>query len=112
MAYYSHEENEKEKRINLDLIPENRGNALLRLIAHKQRITRHFNRHVKRRHLQIGDFVLHKIEATGQITEKCKLRANWDGSFRIIRIIKPGTFELEDMEFITNYQAFHRASLS
>ena len=51
VTYYSHEENEKEKRINLDLILETSGNALLRSIAHKQWLTRNFNRHVKIRHL-------------------------------------------------------------
>ena len=59
---------------------------------------RNFNRHVKTRHIQVGDFVLRKIEATGKIVEKGKLGANWDGPFKVIRSIKPGTFELEDMK--------------
>ena len=33
VTYYSHKENEQEKRTNLDLLPETRGNALLRSIA-------------------------------------------------------------------------------
>lgn len=61
---------------------------------------RHFNRHIKTRQLHIGDFVLRKIEATRKTTEKDKLGANWDGLFKIIIIIKPGTFELEDMKGI------------
>lgn len=97
VTFYSHGENTEEKKINLDLLPETRENALLRSIAQKQKMIRHFNRHVKTRKLKEGDFVLRKIEATGMIVEKGKLGANWDGPFKIIRAIKPGTFELEDM---------------
>ena len=98
VTYYSHEENKNEKKINLDLLPETKGNAFSRSIAQKQRITRHFNRHAKTRHLQISEFVLRKVEARKKFTDKGKLEANWDSPFRIIRIIKPRTFELEDIE--------------
>ena len=57
-----------------------------------------FNRHVKTKRIQVGDFVLRKIEATGKIVEKGKVGANWDGSCKVIRVIKPGTFELEDIK--------------
>ncbi|XP_057518009.1 uncharacterized protein LOC130798929 [Amaranthus tricolor] len=96
-TYYSHDENEQRKRENLDLLPETRGNALLRSMAQKQKMTRNFNRLVKTKHIHVGDYVLRKVEATGKIVEKGKLGANWDGPFKIVRIIKPGTFELEDM---------------
>ena len=59
---------------------------------------RSFNRRVKTRHIQVGDLVLRKVEAMGKIVEKGKLGANWDGPFKIIRVIKPGTFELEEMK--------------
>ncbi|XP_057534393.1 uncharacterized protein LOC130812803 [Amaranthus tricolor] len=36
VTYYSHNENDKKKRTNLDLLPEIRGNALLRSVAQKQ----------------------------------------------------------------------------
>ena len=59
---------------------------------------RSFNRHVKTRHIQDGDLVLRKIEATEKIVERGKLGANWDDPFKVIRVIKPRTFELEDMK--------------
>lgn len=94
IAYYSHEDNDAEKRINLDLLPETRGNAL----AQKQTMTRQFNRRVKQKQLQLHDYVLRKVEATSKATEKGNLGANWDGPFKIVRIIKPGTYELENSE--------------
>ncbi|XP_057517925.1 uncharacterized protein LOC130798845 [Amaranthus tricolor] len=86
VTYYSHAENEEDKRTNLDLLPETRGNALLRSIAQKQRMIRSFNRHVKTRRIQFGDFVLRKVEATRKIVEKGKLGANWDGPFKVTRL--------------------------
>ena len=98
VTYYSHSEKEQEKRKKLDLLPETRGNALLKSIAQKQKIIRNFNRHVKTRRIHVRDFVLRRIEATGKIAAKGKLGANWDGPFKIIHAIKLGTFELEDMK--------------
>ena len=46
VTYYSHSENELEKRTNLDLLPETMGNALLKSIAKKKKMVRSFNRHV------------------------------------------------------------------
>ncbi|XP_057537976.1 uncharacterized protein LOC130815501 [Amaranthus tricolor] len=83
---------------NLDLLPETRENALLRSMAQKQKIIRSFNRLVKTKHIHVGDFVLRKVEATGKIVDKGKLGANWDGPFKIVRVIKPRTFELEDIK--------------
>ncbi|XP_057548014.1 uncharacterized protein LOC130826442 [Amaranthus tricolor] len=91
VIYYSYDENEERKRANLDLLPETRGNALLRSMAQKQKMIRSFNRHVKTRRIQVNDLVLRKVEATGKIAEKGKLGANWDGPFKVTRVIKPGT---------------------
>ncbi|XP_057545841.1 uncharacterized protein LOC130824839 [Amaranthus tricolor] len=63
-----------------------------------RKMIRSFNHHVKTRHIQIGDFVLRKVEATGKNAEKGKLGANWDGPFKVTHVIKPGTFGLEDMK--------------
>ncbi|XP_010695538.1 uncharacterized protein LOC104908150 [Beta vulgaris subsp. vulgaris] len=40
ITFYDFEQNEEEKPVNLDLLPETRGNALLRSICYKQRVTR------------------------------------------------------------------------
>ena len=98
ISYYSYEENDAEKRINVDLLLKTRRNALLRSLAQKQKMTSQSNRMVKPKQLQLHDNVLRKVEATDRITEKGKLWANWDGPFKIIRIMKPGTYELEDSE--------------
>ena len=61
-------------------------------------MTRQFNILVKPKQLQLHNYVLRKVEATGKITRKGKLGANWDSPFKITRIIKHGSYELEDSE--------------
>ena len=39
ISYYSYEENDAEKRINVDLLLKTRRNALLRSLAQKQKMT-------------------------------------------------------------------------
>lgn len=39
ITYYSYSKHESDKRVNLDLLPQTRGNALLWSIAQKQRMT-------------------------------------------------------------------------
>ncbi|XP_057246762.1 uncharacterized protein LOC130589512 [Beta vulgaris subsp. vulgaris] len=100
ITFYDFEQNEEEKPVNLDLLPETRGNALLRSIRYKQRVTRQFNRRVKTRPIQLGDWVVRKVEATGLSHLKGKLGANWDGPYKVTKVIKPGTFQLENPEGI------------
>lgn len=51
---------------------------------------------MKPRQFREDDLVLRKIEATGKIVEKGKLGKNWDGPFIVSRVIRPGTYELEE----------------
>lgn len=100
MTFYEFEKNEEEKPIKLDLLPETRGNALLTSIRCKQRVTRLFNRRVKAIPIQLGDWVVRKVEATGLSHLKGKLGTNWDGTYKVSEVIKLGIFWLESPEGI------------
>lgn len=54
----SYEQNEKEKLVNHDLLPETRGNSVLKSIRNKQRVARQFNLRVKTRPIHVGDWVV------------------------------------------------------
>lgn len=43
LSIYDHDQNEKEKRVNLDLLPKTRGKSLLKAISYKLKMTRFFN---------------------------------------------------------------------
>ena len=98
MTFYEFDKNKEEKPVNLDLLPETRGNNLLQVIRYKQRVTRHFNRRVKPRPVHLGDWVVRKVEATGLSHLKGKSGANWDGPYKVTKVLKPGTFRLESPE--------------
>ena len=74
MTFYEHDKNEEEKRVDLDLLLESRGNTLLKSIRNKQRVTRQFNLMVKARHIYVTDWVFRKVEATGLAHLNGKLR--------------------------------------
>lgn len=95
---YSEDANWAALRTALDLVPEVRGNALLRMQLYKLRMVREFNKRVARRPLKLGDLVLRKMEAVGRAKELGKLTPNWEGPYRIIEVVQNDTFRLEGMD--------------
>ena len=51
---------------------------------------------VKPRQLQGGDYVLRKVKATSKFVDKGKLGKNWDGPYKVMKIVRRGTYELQD----------------
>ena len=96
ITYYDHQTNNQEKPINLNLLPETRGNALLKSVAQKQKMTRQFNKMVKPRQFLVRDYALRKVEATSKFVDRGKLGQNWDSPYKVTKIIRPGTYELQD----------------
>ena len=72
--------------------------ALAKIISQKQAISRRYNAKVKHRHLQIGDLVLKKAEFSAAEKRDEKLGAKWEGPYKVIQILTPGTYKLEDMQ--------------
>ncbi len=60
---YDENANWERMKATLDILPEIRGNALLRQQIYKLRMTRAYNQRVNHRPLQVGDLVLRKMEA-------------------------------------------------
>lgn len=98
MTFYDYEHNEEEKPVNLVLLPQTRGNALLKSIHNKLRVARQFNQRVRARPILVGDWVVRKVEATGLTHLKGKLGSKWDGPYKVVAEVKPGTYRLESPE--------------
>ncbi|XP_020702897.1 uncharacterized protein LOC110114377 [Dendrobium catenatum] len=90
--------NDEKLRYNLDLLPEAREEAMLKVAAYHQRVARHYNRRIKPRCISIGDLVLRSIEAAGKGLERNKLSPLWEGPYLVAAMVKPGTFKLKDAE--------------
>ena len=54
ITFYDRDSSEEEKKINLDLLLETRGTALLKVISYKHKLTRLFNRRIKHRPFQVN----------------------------------------------------------
>ena len=58
---YEDQKNQQELNSNLDLFDKVREEAIKRMAKHKEAMARYYNRKVKVRRFNIGDFVLRKV---------------------------------------------------
>lgn len=63
--------------------------------AYKRRIQVAFNKGVRKREFQVGDWVLRRTDALAQIG---KMEANWEGPYKIITVLDGGSYYLEDVK--------------
>ncbi|KAK3018181.1 hypothetical protein RJ639_002799 [Escallonia herrerae] len=92
-----HEENEENLRGNLDLLDDVRAQALDRMISTKQRVARFYNRRVRIRIFRVGDLVLRKLEVSDPKAAVGKLSPNWEGPYKISKVLRPGAYSLQTL---------------
>ena len=95
---FNEETNQEALRENLDLIDEKREHACMRLEAYHRKVAQYYNSRVKNRPMCIGDLVLRKSAITNALKDEGKLRANWEGPYRIRMMLTPNTCKLETLE--------------
>lgn len=81
-------------RIALDVVPETRGNAILRSEVQRLKMARFYNRRVNHRPFQPGQLVLRKLKAQGKAAAQGKLTLNWKGPYTVKEEIRPGSCKL------------------
>ena len=93
----SHDEasNVDELTLNLDLIEELRNAAALRVQNYQQRIAWYYNARVKHRSYTVGSLVLRQTGLTQGPQHEGKLGPNWDGPYRVRKVLGPSTYVLE-----------------
>ncbi|KAK2997706.1 hypothetical protein RJ639_026586 [Escallonia herrerae] len=94
---FSEAENEENLRGNLDLLDDVRAQALDRMISTKQRVARFYNRRVRMRIFRVGDLVLRKLEVSDPKATGGKLSPNWEGPYKISKVLRPGAYSLETL---------------
>ncbi|KAL0434858.1 UNVERIFIED_CONTAM: hypothetical protein Sradi_0193700 [Sesamum radiatum] len=95
VAQYESRRNQEERAFDLTVIEERRDAAYTKILHHKGLMMRNYNRRIKPRCFHVGDLVLKKVEVSKHVG---KLDPGWEGSFKVIKINKPGTYKLQDME--------------
>ena len=95
--HFELDHNESNLRAELDLLEERRDVARLRTAAYQQRSARYYNCKVRHRVLRIGDLVLRRVTLNTKEQGAGSLGPTWEGPYKIVKVVRPGTFKLEDM---------------
>ena len=93
------EENAKLRLQELEALDERRLEAQQRTEIYQARMSAAFNRKVKQRVFRKGDLVL-AVKRPMIVTHKSrgKFDEKWEGPFIIAKILKPGTYKLDNSQ--------------
>ncbi|XP_075665561.1 uncharacterized protein LOC142635255 [Castanea sativa] len=83
---------------SLDLIKEQRKNAMVKLGYYQQKLKQGYDLNVKLRPLAPGDLVLRKVLRTTKNSAWGKLGPNWEGPYRITSVAGIRAYFLEDLD--------------
>lgn len=68
------------------------------MIIYKKRAKLHHDQRVNPRTFLVGDLFMRGIEAMGHKTTKGKLGPKWEGPFKVERIVREGTYLLDELD--------------
>ncbi|GAV60116.1 hypothetical protein CFOL_v3_03647, partial [Cephalotus follicularis] len=97
VVHFSEENNEEGLRNLIDLVEEFRDKAAIRVATYQQRVGRYYNKRVNPRSLNEGDLVLRNSTIIDPIGTRGKLAPNWEGPYKVKRVLQPGTFKLKTL---------------
>ncbi|KAJ9561199.1 hypothetical protein OSB04_006359 [Centaurea solstitialis] len=95
---------------DLDALEELREKALQTMAAQKGIVERHFNKKVKAKIFQVGDYVLQHVFQNTQEPNAGKLSIKWEGPYIISKVIGNGAYRLttiKGMEIPRSWNAHH-----
>ena len=91
-------DNDEQLTKILDLIEENRENAMVQLAYYQQKLKQGYDANVKLKSLTSGDLVLCKVVGAAKNPAWGKLWLNWEGPYRITSKASIGAYVLEDLD--------------
>ncbi|GAV86584.1 hypothetical protein CFOL_v3_30014 [Cephalotus follicularis] len=97
VVHFSEENNEEGLRTFIDLVEELRDKATIKVTVYQQRVGHYYNKRVQPRPLREGYLVLRNSAIADPIGTKGKLAPNWEGPYKVKRVLRLGTFKLETL---------------
>ncbi|KAK3012500.1 hypothetical protein RJ639_008524 [Escallonia herrerae] len=70
---------------------------LLYVDGSSKRVARYYNRRVRMRIFRVGDLVLRKLEVSDPKAAVGKLSPNWEGPYKVSKVLRPGAYSLETL---------------
>ncbi|XP_072071846.1 uncharacterized protein [Arachis hypogaea] len=93
-----HTTKDAARQSELDLLEEVRSSIAIKHLAMQQRIARRYNQRHHPRSFQVKDLVLRRTEQARKPSSHGKLAANWEGPYRIIKVIGNGAYQLQTLD--------------
>ncbi|XP_076911775.1 uncharacterized protein LOC143569854 [Bidens hawaiensis] len=90
-------DNEKELRMNLDLLEKRRELDPIHEHNYKRQLQKYYDSRVRKCNFNEGDFVFHNNEAPGQ-EPPGKLAPTWEGPCKVKEILSKGAYKLEKLD--------------
>jgi hypothetical protein len=76
-------------------LDEAREIALICSTHYQQTLRRYHKRKIRGRTLEVNDLVLRRAQST---KDKHKLTPPWEGPYKIVELVRPGTYRLKDSD--------------
>ncbi|GJY23560.1 reverse transcriptase domain-containing protein, partial [Tanacetum coccineum] len=89
--------NDKELRLNLDLLEERRERAAIREAKAKLQMTKYYNARVRGVTFRPGDFVYRSNDAS-HVVAGGKLGPKWEGPYEVTKALGDGAYRLRSMD--------------
>ena len=97
-SMFTSDGNDKILKKSLDLIKEQRENAIVQLAYYQHKLKQGYDMNVKPRPLAPRDLVLRKVLGNTKNPAWEKLWPNWKGPYRITSVVGIGAYYLEDLD--------------
>ena len=97
ISNFNNENNKIKLRLNLDLFDKKRERAAVRQAAYKHQVAEYYNQRVKHKSFLPVDLVLRKVTLATKEPNIGKLNPTWEGPYKVVRVSRPRTYWLEDM---------------
>ena len=97
-AAFSEEGNDDKLRLNLNCLDDVKDKASNRMTKYQQKMAEYYNKRVKLRQLDIGDFVLRKVTMATKDLTQGKLGPTWEGPYRVIHYSRRCSYHLETLD--------------
>ncbi|XP_057755334.1 uncharacterized protein LOC130974472 [Arachis stenosperma] len=95
---YDEQHNTRARKAELDLAEEDRKIAAIKQRAQKQLAEKKHNKKVVPRTFSEGDLVLRRTEEARRPHSHGKLATNWEGPFRISKVLGMGAYQLQTLQ--------------
>ncbi|GJZ07331.1 reverse transcriptase domain-containing protein [Tanacetum coccineum] len=90
-------QNEKDLRINLEVLEERREIAAIREAAYKKKLEKYYNKKVKPSTFKSGDYMLW-LNSASQVEYTRKMGPTWEGPYKVLEADGKGAYVLSKLK--------------